>query len=96
MQTVLVAGGAGFIGSHLCKSLLEENYKVICVDNLLTGDEKNTSPLLENPNFKFIKQDVSKSFDSLNDILSIDCIFHLASPASPNKKSAKSYINFLI
>jgi UDP-glucuronate decarboxylase len=96
MQTVLVAGGAGFIGSHLCKSLLNENYKVIAIDNLLTSDEKNISPLLENSNFQFIKQDVSKLLDNLTKLTNIDYIFHLASPASPNKKSPKSYINFPI
>ncbi len=93
MQTVLVAGGAGFIGSHLCKSLLGGNYEVICVDNFLTSEEKSISSLLKNPNFKFIKQDVSQSLDNLTDISSIDYIFHLASPASPNQKSPRSFIN---
>ncbi|MBI2614025.1 MAG: SDR family oxidoreductase [Candidatus Levybacteria bacterium] len=96
MQTVLVAGGAGFIGSHLCKSLLNENYKVICVDNLLTSEAKNISSLLAKPDFKFIEQDISKALDSLGDISNIDYMFHLASPASPNKNSAKSYINYPI
>lgn len=96
MQTVLVAGGAGFIGFHLCKSLLADNYKVICVDNFLTSDEKNISPLSKNPNFQFIKQDVCKRLENLKDISSIDYIFHLASPASPNKKSPRSYMNYPI
>ena len=96
MQTVLVAGGAGFIGSHLCKSLLDDNYKVICVDNLITGDEKNISPLFKNPNFQFIKQDVT-TLSAFNFQLStLNYIFHLASPASPNKKSPRSYINYPI
>jgi nucleoside-diphosphate-sugar epimerase len=89
MQTVLVAGGAGFIGTHLCKSLLAKEYKVICVDNLITGDKSNIEPLLANQNFSFIEKDITKPLENIQ----TDFIFHLASPASPNKKSPKSYIN---
>ena len=97
MQTVLVTGGAGFIGSHLCKSLLNGNYKVICVDNLLTGDIKNISPFLKNSNFKFVKHDVIKPLDiARHGVSNIGYIVHLASPASPNKNSPKSYINYPI
>ena len=96
MQTVVVAGGAGFIGSHLCKSLLDDNYKVICVDNLITGDEKNISPLFKNPNFQFIKQDVTTLSTFNFQLSTLNYIFHLASPASPNKKSPRSYINYPI
>src|ERR1035437_5021589 len=90
MQTVLVAGGAGFIGTHLCKRLLTENYKVICIDSLITGDKSNLKDILDNKNFTFLEQDITKSLD---EELTADYIFHLASPASPNKKSPKSYIN---
>lgn len=90
MQTVLVAGGAGFIGTHLCKSLLSDGFRVVCVDNLITSDKSNISELLANPNFHFIEQDITKPLE-INE--PIDFIFHLASPASPNKKSPKSYIN---
>lgn len=94
MQTVLVAGGAGFIGSHLCKSLLDENYKVICVDNLLTGDRNNLIDLLKNSEFTFLELDVTQPVDDLKSkIQSLDYVFHLASPASPNKNSPRSYIN---
>jgi nucleoside-diphosphate-sugar epimerase len=93
MQTVLVAGGAGFIGTHLCKSLLADGFRVICVDNLITGDKTNISELLENPNFNFIEQDIIKPL-VIDE--SIDFIFNLASPASPNKKSPKSYIKYPI
>jgi UDP-glucuronate decarboxylase len=96
MQTVLIAGGAGFIGSHLCKSLLDEEYKVICVDNLLTSDEQNISLLSGNANFQFTKLDVCGPLDVLENLPGIDYIFHLASPASPNKNSPRSYINFPI
>ena len=89
MQTVLVAGGAGFIGFHLCKSLLDSNYKVVCIDNFLTSDKNNLKDILGNQNFSLIEQDVTIPIQSLRP----DYVFHLASPASPNKKSAKSYIN---
>ena len=90
-KRVLVAGGAGFIGSHLCKSLLKDNYKVICVDNLLTSDKGNLKDLLNNSGFTFLEQDVVESIKYSGK--NLDYIFHLASPASPNQKSAKSYIN---
>jgi len=90
MQTALIAGGAGFIGSHLCKSLLTKNFKVICIDNLITGDRENVEDIQDNPNFTFLEKDVIKS---LGEEIKADFIFHLASPASPNKKCAKSYIN---
>jgi len=93
MQTVLVAGGAGFIGSHLCESLLVDGFKVICVDNLITGDKQNFKDFENNKNFEFVEADVSK--DKLR-ISGIDYIFHLASPASPNAKSSKSYLAFPI
>lgn len=88
MQTVLVAGGAGFIGSHLCEKLLDLSYKVICVDNLLTSSEKNIAHLKSNSNFFFLKYDVTTSLPS---DLKADAVYHLASPASPNHHSNISY-----
>jgi nucleoside-diphosphate-sugar epimerase len=82
MQSVLVTGGAGFIGSHLCDYLIDEKYKVICLDNLLTGSKKNVEHLLKNSDFQFIEADVTKPLDQLTD-QPINYIFHLASPASP-------------
>lgn len=82
MQSVLVTGGAGFIGSHLCNYLIENGYKVVALDNLLTGSKKNIENLLGNPNFEFIEADVTASVVK-NLIPAIDFIFHLASPASP-------------
>jgi UDP-glucuronate decarboxylase len=97
MQTVLVAGGAGFIGSHLCKSLLKDNYKVICIDDFITSDKNNLESLLKNPEFTFIEFDITESIQSSKfKVQSLDYIFHLASPASPNKNSKRSYINFPI
>ncbi len=75
----LVTGGAGFLGSHLCDLLLLKGYEVICVDNFLTGSEKNISHI-NNNGFSFINHDVTKPL-YLED--NIDFIFHLASPASP-------------
>ncbi len=79
-QTVLVTGGAGFLGSWLCDVLVEQNARVICLDNLASGLEKNISHLLGLENFKFIKHDISKPihFDE-----KIDVVMHLASRASP-------------
>ena len=54
-KTILITGGAGFIGTNLCKRLLKEGNKVICVDNLYTGQMRNIEPLMKDPNFKFIK-----------------------------------------
>ncbi len=89
MQKVLVAGGAGFIGSHLCERLLAENYEVICVDNLITGSEENLRTLQNNKNFSFLKHNVILP---LPENISAEIIFHLASPASPNYHSRISYL----
>ena len=80
MKKVLVTGGAGFLGSHLCEYLLKKGCFVTCIDNLLTGSTKNISHLMDNKNFTFIKADVLNVSD-LN--LNLDFIFNLASPASP-------------
>lgn len=76
---VLVSGGAGFIGSHLCARLLSEGHRVRCVDNLLTGAERNIAPLRSDAKFEFLLHDVT---EPLKDV-GADVIFHLASPASP-------------
>lgn len=80
MEKVLVAGGAGFIGSHLCDSLIASGYFVVCVDSLITGSEKNIEQLKNNPNFEFHKLDITT--DKL-DFNGIGYVFNLASPASP-------------
>ncbi len=90
MSTFIIAGGAGFIGSHLCERLLGLGEKVICIDNLITGSEGNISPFFGNKNFTFINHDVIYNLPNIEG--QIDGIFHLASPASPNAKSPKSYI----
>ena len=96
MQTILVAGGAGFIGSNLCERLLDKNYRVICIDNLITGSKENIDDFTENKNFSFLNLDLINSSFQNTKLPKINYIFHLASPASPNKKSPRSYINFPI
>ena len=77
--TALVTGGAGFIGSHLCKYLLKKNYKVICIDNLITGSLKNLEGI-KTGDFLFVNHDVTEHIDIKDNI---NIIFHLSSPASP-------------
>src|SRR5258708_7537869 len=90
MQTVVVAGGSGFIGFHLCQDLLAKGYRIICIDNLITSKKENITSLTANPNFIIKVHDITEQI-----IIDepIHYIFHLASPASPNKKSPHSYIN---
>ncbi|MEW6295747.1 MAG: UDP-glucuronic acid decarboxylase family protein [Candidatus Diapherotrites archaeon] len=80
MNSVLVTGGAGFIGSHLCDALIEGGNKVVCIDNLITGKKRNISHLIKNKNFKFIKADICKPLKFKE---GFDEIFNLASVASP-------------
>jgi len=80
MKTVLITGGAGFIGSHLCDFLLDKDYRVICMDNLITGSEENITHVLQNKNFTFIRHDVTNYIDIKG---RLDYILHFASPASP-------------
>jgi len=76
---VLVTGGAGFVGSHLCDALLAKGNSVVCADNLLTGSNANIAHLRHEPRFEFREQDVSRPFD----FGEVEYIFHFASPASP-------------
>lgn len=85
---IVVTGGAGFLGSHLCDKLISGGHEVICVDNLCTGSRNNIRQLLNNKSFIFINQDVCEKLPELGHI---DQIYHLASPASPNLHSSKSY-----
>ena len=78
MKRILVTGGAGFIGSHLCKSLLEAGNEVVCVDNFYTGSKANLLPLLENKNFELLRHDVTFPL-----YIEVDEIYNLACPASP-------------
>ena len=80
MARVLITGGAGFLGSHLCDRFINEGDNVICMDNLLTGSTDNISHLLGNPNFKFVNHDVTNYIFISGEV---DFILHFASPASP-------------
>jgi len=77
-KSVLVTGGGGFIGSHLCEKLLSRGYDVICLDNFFTGSKNNIRHLLSNPAFELIRHDITEPIN-----LEVDAIFNLACPASP-------------
>lgn len=79
-KTVLITGGSGFIGSHLCDYFVAKDFKVIAMDNFITGRKKNVEHLIGHPNFKLIEQDVSEKFE-FNE--SVDYVMHFACPASP-------------
>jgi len=78
MKRILVTGGAGFIGSHLCERLLNEGNEVLCLDNYFTGSKRNIYHLLQNPYFELIRHDVTSPF-----YVEVDEIYNLACPASP-------------
>lgn len=75
---ILVTGGAGFIGTHLCHRLVKEDHEVICIDNFFTGQKTNISDLLNNPKFELIRHDITQPI-----LLEVDQIYNLACPASP-------------
>ena len=78
MKQILITGGAGFIGSHLCTRLLKEGHNVVCLDNFFTGSKKNILPLISNPFFELVRHDVTYPYYT-----DIDEIYNLACPASP-------------
>ena len=78
MKKILVTGGAGFIGSHLCERLLAEGNEVVCVDNFFTGSKQNVLHLLDNPYFEVIRHDIIRSL-----LVEVDEIYNFACPASP-------------
>ncbi len=80
MGSVLISGGAGFLGSHLCDRLLAEGHDVLCADNCVTGRMQNIAHLNDNPKFSFLSQDVSIPFEVDRPL---DFVLHMASPASP-------------
>ncbi len=78
MKRILITGGAGFLGSHLCDRLLAEGHDVLCLDNLYTGSKDNIRHLIGHPNFEFIRHDITQPI-----FLEVDEIYNLACPASP-------------
>src|SRR5690348_9542040 len=79
-KTVLITGGAGFLGSHLCDWFISRDFKVIAVDNLLTGSKRNIVHLVKDEKFKFIKHDIIKPLKIQGPV---HYVLHFASPASP-------------
>ncbi|MEN3026213.1 MAG: UDP-glucuronic acid decarboxylase family protein [Chlorobiota bacterium] len=79
-RRVVITGGAGFLGSHLCDRFLQEGYAVVCIDNLLTGSLENIAHLFGHPRFSFVHYDVTNFFYVEGDV---DAVLHFASPASP-------------
>ena len=78
MNSILVTGGAGFVGSHLCEKLLNEGNQVICLDNYFTGDKRNIVHLMDNHFFEVVRHDVIMPY-----FVEVDQIYNLACPASP-------------
>ena len=78
MNRILVTGGAGFLGSHLCEKLLNQGNEVICLDNYFTGSKSNIEHLLDNSKFELVRHDVTQPI-----LLEVDQIYNLACPASP-------------
>ena len=76
-KKILVTGGAGFLGSHLCEKLLEHGHDVICADNLFTGSKENILHLMDNPYFEFLRYDITFPL-----FVEVDEIYNLACPAS--------------
>jgi UDP-glucuronate decarboxylase len=77
-KRILVTGGAGFVGSHLCERLLKEGNEVFCLDNYFTGDKQNVAHLVGNPDFEVIRHDITQPY-----LIEVDEIYNLACPASP-------------
>lgn len=90
---ILVTGAAGFLGSHLCDKLIQAGHQVVGMDNFITGSPNNLAHLAGNPNFSFIRHDVSNFIFVPG---KLDAVLHFASPASPNPNSPYGYVNLPI
>ena len=77
-KRILITGGAGFIGSHLCQKFLSDGHDVICLDNFFSAEKRNVTHLIDNPSFELIRWDVTSRIE-----LEVDEIYNLACPASP-------------
>ena len=96
-MNVLVTGGAGFIGTHLCGELLKQNHKVVCVDNFTLGSEENVSDLMKTPSFDLIEEDVS-DIERLSQIMKekqIEMVYHLAANSDIQKSAASPSIDHI-
>ena len=104
--TILITGGAGFIGSNLCEYFLKKEYKVICFDNFSTGHKENIAPFLENKNFKLIEADIRNIVQCRDSVSGVDYVFHQAAlgsvprslkdPISTNDVNVSGFLNMLI
>ncbi|HEX4175248.1 MAG TPA: NAD-dependent epimerase/dehydratase family protein, partial [Acidimicrobiales bacterium] len=90
MSRVVVAGGAGFLGSHLCDRLIERGESVVCLDDLSTGSKENVAHLLEHDRFRLVVTNVSEKVE-LGDDGPVSAVCHLASPASPPAYLARPF-----
>ena len=88
-RTILVTGGAGFLGSHLCETLLQAGHDVICMDNFHTGSRHNVAHLRDNPGFEVVRHDVTEPFHAEVDEI-YNLAFHLASPKACQHTSTGS------
>ena len=105
-KTILVTGGAGFIGSNLCETLLEKENKVVCLDNFATGKRENIEEFLEDPNFVFIEGDIRKLEDCLKASQGVDYVLHQAAlgsvprsikdPITSNEVNVSGFLNMLV
>ena len=105
-KTILVTGGAGFIGSNLCEALLEKGNKVVCLDNFATGKRENIEEFLEDPNFILIEGDIRKLEDCLKATKDVDYVLHQAAlgsvprsikdPITSNDVNVSGFLNMLV
>ena len=105
-KTILVTGGAGFIGSNLCKALLEKVNKVVCLDNFATGKRENIKEFIEDPNFTLIEGDIRKLEDCLKATQGVDYVLHQAAlgsvprsikdPIRSNEVNVSGFLNMLV
>ncbi|MEY3498947.1 MAG: hypothetical protein RL308_616 [Bacteroidota bacterium] len=105
-QTILITGGAGFIGSNLCEYFLLKGYKVVCLDNFATGHRKNIEDYINNPNFTLIEGDIRISADCIKAVRNVDFILHQAAlgsvprsindPVTTNDVNVSGFLNMLV
>lgn len=105
-KSILVTGGAGFIGSNLCETLLQEGNRVVCLDNFATGKRHNIAPLLENPDFRLIEGDIRELADCQEAVKGVDFVLHqaalgsvprsIADPIATNAVNISGFLNMLV